>query len=144
MDIKKIIAYSSILHLSWGLCVCVCMGVWGWSSGVINSIAHGFTSCGLFLLGGLVITRSYSRLLDVLYYVDYVGMGILCMCILCNLSFPGTMNFMSELMGVLCVMGVDGWVYGYFVGYVVVFWVYWVVCMSRVVPIITGWIMWGV
>ena len=71
-------------------------------------IAHGITSGALFLLVGMLYDRYKTKL--VFYYSGLaLGMPFFAFIFLffsfCNIGFPGTMNFMSELLlftGVVC------------------------------------------
>ena len=63
-DIKKIIGFSSILHLNIILVCLLLINYISILSGIIISITHGFCSIGLFIIGGLLINKSYSRYMD--------------------------------------------------------------------------------
>jgi len=54
-DLKKIIAFSSILHLNLTLVSIYSLNSIGVLSGIITSISHGFSSVGLFLFSFLLI-----------------------------------------------------------------------------------------
>lgn len=105
IDIKRIVAYSSIAHMNLavlGLFSNVYMGLNG---GLILSVAHGFVSAGMFLLIGVVYDRYHSRLIT--HYSGLVRtMPIFAIFFilysLANMGFPLSYNFIGE-MGV--VMG---------------------------------------
>lgn len=66
VDLKKIIAYSSIIHMSLsmiGLMSATLFGVYG---GCLMIFAHAFSSSGLFFVVGMLYTRFGTRLLK--YY----------------------------------------------------------------------------
>jgi NADH:ubiquinone oxidoreductase subunit 4 (subunit M) len=67
IDIKKIIAYSSVGHMALIVLVCVIGNYEGLLGGFLLLIAHGFVSAGLFLLIGLVYDRYGTRLI---YYYN--------------------------------------------------------------------------
>jgi proton-translocating NADH-quinone oxidoreductase chain M len=105
IDIKRIVAYSSIAHMNLavlGLFSNVYMGLNG---GLVLSVAHGFVSAGMFLLIGVVYDRYHSRLIT--HYSGLVRtMPIFAIFFilysLANMGFPLSYNFIGE-MGV--VMG---------------------------------------
>ena len=63
-DIKKIIGFSSILHLNFILVIIFLINYFSLLSGIITSLSHGFCSVGLFLISGILINKSYSRYID--------------------------------------------------------------------------------
>jgi proton-translocating NADH-quinone oxidoreductase chain M len=100
IDLKKIVAYSSIVHMSYGSIGLFSGDGIGWQSTVITMLAHGFTSGGLFFAVGMLYERYQSRNL-----VNYRGLSEIMprfalaffLLILCNNGFPGTLNFIGEL-----------------------------------------------
>lgn len=100
VDIKRIIAYSSIGHMN------VCMiGIVSFdTTSIIGSllimIGHGFISGGLFFLIGILYDRFKTK---IIYYYSgiYVNMPIYSSMffffILSNISMPTTSNFIGEL-----------------------------------------------
>jgi len=64
IDFKKLIAFSSILHLQICFTSLLSFNSSGLLCCLITSFAHGFSSLSLFLFVGLLINRTYSRLLD--------------------------------------------------------------------------------
>lgn len=100
-DLKSIIAYSSVVHMSYvvsGLFAGNCHAIAG---AVFLMLAHGFTSSGLFLAVGVVYDRFKTRNLK--YYgglLQSMPIWSLCFAILTfsNIGFPGTVNFAAELL----------------------------------------------
>lgn len=100
LDIKKVIAYSSIGHMALviiGLCI---NSLESYVGAILLLIGHGFVSAGLFLLVGFIYDRYRTR--NILYYNGLVRINPLLaflffFFLLGNISFPGTMNFKSEL-----------------------------------------------
>lgn len=101
LDIKKIIAYSSIIHMNMGI-----LGLFSFAmSGVVGSllllIGHGFISSALFLLIGVIYKRYGTRLI---YYYGGLSMKMPLFTFffffftLANISFPGTVNFVGEFL----------------------------------------------
>ena len=138
MDLKKIIGYSSIIHLSFNLMVILILNNIALLSGILTSLSHGWCSSGLFLICGILINKSYSRYLECWYMVDGMVLVLLGLLVLCNLSFPGSMNFMSECLSLVCIVNMDMFVYLVFIIYLFLLVYYYLVCFSRMIPLIGG------
>ena len=104
VDLKKIVAYSSIAHMALVTLAIFSMSEYSVYSSTFMMIAHGLVSPGLFLLVGLLYERTHTKFL--LYYS---GLGshmpvfaVLFFLLTCaNLSFPLSPNFIAE---VLCLV----------------------------------------
>jgi len=104
VDFKRIIAYSSVAHLSFAIAAVFT----GTNIGIVGSyyynIGHGFVSAGLFFLAGIFYTRYGTRLLK--YYSGLRLFPVLGTYFLlysfANIGFPGTVNFVAELLVVNC------------------------------------------
>nr|AWU49033.1 NADH dehydrogenase subunit 4 [Pseudophacopteron sp. DMP-2018] len=99
-DVKLLVAYSSIVHMSLVLSGLLTMKISGLLGSFYVMIGHGFCSSGLFSLLGVV----YSRFLTRSLYINKGMMGVL--PVLClwwflfcssNLSFPPSLNLVGEL-----------------------------------------------
>lgn len=106
IDLKKIIAYSSIGHMAFVILGLVSLTSEGLYGAIVLMIAHGFVSSGLFLLIGLLYDRYKSRLLP--YFGGLIQINPLLgffmfLLLLGNIGFPGTINFISELTIILAV-----------------------------------------
>jgi NADH-quinone oxidoreductase subunit M len=55
--LKKIIAYSSIIHMNIGILGLFSNNLLGISGGVFMMFSHGFISSGLFFCGGIIFNR---------------------------------------------------------------------------------------
>lgn len=100
LDIKKIIAYSSIGHMAMILIGLVCNNFEGFIGAFTLLSAHGFVSGGLFFLIGCVYERYKTRI--ILYYNGLIQINpkigfFFFFFLLGNIAFPGTLNFISEL-----------------------------------------------
>ena len=101
IDLKKIIAYSSIIHMSFSVIGIFNMSLLGISGGVYMMLYHGFVSSSLFLLIGILYSRYHTRIL--FYYKGLfnkmpVFSIFFFLFLLCNLGFPGTGGFVSEFL----------------------------------------------
>src|SRR5271168_2766384 len=105
MDLKVLVAYSSIAHMGSSL-----LGVFSNTlSGIVGSIifglAHGFVSPGLFILAGAVLyDRSGSR--NIIYYKGLAIIlplfSLLCLLLIFgNMGTPLTGNFVGEFLSLL-------------------------------------------
>ena len=140
-DIKKIIGFSSIMHLNYVLCVVFLVNHYSLLTAIVTSLSHGFCSIGLFLIAGILISKSYTRYIDCLYFIDYIYLLLLIMLLLCNLSFPGSMNFISELLCLICLLEIDCYLFIYFICYSFLSYFYFFIIFNRIIPIIPCFIM---
>jgi NADH-quinone oxidoreductase subunit M len=106
VDLKKIIAYSSVSHMSFVILGLFSINILGIAGSIFLMISHGIVSGGLFFLVGCVYDRFKTRIL--FYYSGLVTIMplfaiLLFLLILGNISFPGTSGFIGELMILLGV-----------------------------------------
>src|ERR1700759_3568037 len=102
IDIKELIAYSSVSHAAVYVLGVFSNTIQGIEGGILLGLAHGFVSSGLFICaGGILYDRSSTRLITF-----YRGMAqmmplfsvlffILC---LANAGTPLSLNFIGEFM----------------------------------------------
>ena len=107
VDLKKIIAFSSIVHLNLTFAALITLNNSGILTAIITSFAHGLSSVALFLFIGSIITRTYSRNIDSLFFMDYNSRVILLFLLLFNLSFPATLNFIGELLAIISLISIS-------------------------------------
>jgi len=101
IDLKRIIAYSSVSHMN-----LVVLGLFSFSPNGVDGaiylmVAHGVVSAALFFCVGVVYDRTHSRLLR--YYGGLVSVMPLFTAAfflfnLANMGFPGTPNFLGEIL----------------------------------------------
>jgi len=101
VDIKKIVAYSSVSHMNFAVLSIFTLTPEGIMGGLILLLAHGFTSAALFYLVGIFYRRFHTRLLK--YYSGLVLIMpffavFFFIFLLTNIGFPGTLNFVGELL----------------------------------------------
>lgn len=99
-DLKKVIAYSSISHMSVSLLGLILVNKAGYLGSVMSMFAHSFTAPILFFLVGCLYDRYHTR--NVLYFGGLsrympIFTVIFFMYILSNISFPGFLNFIGEI-----------------------------------------------
>jgi proton-translocating NADH-quinone oxidoreductase chain M len=110
IDLKKIIAYSSIVHMNYAILGYYTNEIEGLSGGNYLMISHAFVSCGLFLLIGIIYKRYHSRVL--LYYSGLVlTMPIYAtffiLFTLANVSLPLTSSFISEILIIISTFKIN-------------------------------------
>jgi len=67
-DIKKIIAYSSIIHMNVGILGLTLNNIIGLTGSTLMGISHGFISGALFTIAGILYNRYKTR--DIKYYLQ--------------------------------------------------------------------------
>lgn len=100
IDIKRIVAYSSIAHMNLAVLGLFANNYTAISGGLILTVAHGFVSAAMFLLIGVLYDRYHSRLVS-----HYSGLArvaplfaiVFILFSLANLGFPLSYNFVGEL-----------------------------------------------
>lgn len=102
IDIKELIAYSSVSHAAVYLVGVFSNTMQGIEGGIMLGLAHGFVSSGLFICaGGVLYDRSSTRLIT--YYrgiAQLMPIFSILFFILClgNCGVPLTLNFIGEFM----------------------------------------------
>jgi NADH-ubiquinone oxidoreductase chain 4 len=102
VDVKELIAYSSVSHAAVYLMGVFSNTVQGIEGGIVLGLAHGLTSSGLFIcVGGILYDRTHTRLI---YF--YRGLAqvmplfsiMFYILSLSNCATPLTLNFLGEFM----------------------------------------------
>ena len=102
IDVKELIAYSSVSHAAVYLIGVFSNTIQGIEGGITLGLAHGFVSSGLFIcVGGVLYDRSATRLItyyrgiaqimplfSILFFILSLG----------NCGVPLTLNFVGEFM----------------------------------------------
>lgn len=101
IDIKKIIAYSSIAHMNFSLIGFFSQSFLGIAGAFFMMLGHGLTASALFFGIGVLYDRYKTRL--VFYYGGLVSFmpvfaSLYFFFILSNFGFPGTINFVGEFL----------------------------------------------
>jgi NADH-ubiquinone oxidoreductase chain 4 len=102
IDVKELIAYSSVSHAAVYLIGVFSNTIQGIEGGIALGLAHGFVSSGLFICaGGILYDRSGTRLIT--YYRGIAQLmplfSILFLILsLANCGVPLTLNFVGEFM----------------------------------------------
>lgn len=101
IDLKRIIAYSSIAHMNFGLLGLFSGTLDGLLGGFYIMLGHGLVSGALFYLIGVVYDRYKTRI--AFYYGGLafrmpIFAGFLFFFSAANIGFPGTVNFPAEVL----------------------------------------------
>jgi len=102
IDIKELIAYSSVSHAAVYLIGVFSNIIQGIEGGILLGLGHGFVSSGLFICaGGVLYDRSGTRIIS--YYrgtAQVMPLFSVLFFILClgNCGVPLTLNFVGEFM----------------------------------------------
>jgi proton-translocating NADH-quinone oxidoreductase chain M len=101
IDLKRIIAYSSVAHMNFVLVGLFSNNLQAVEGSIILMLGHGLVSSGLFLAIGFLYDRYHTRILR--YYSGLITIMpvygiILFILILANISLPTTSNFIGEFL----------------------------------------------
>ena len=104
IDVKKLIAYSSIAHMNFALLGVFCGVLIGLMGSFTIMLAHGLTSSALFLGVGILYDRYKTRIIfyygNLVYFMPIFAV-LYFLLLLSNFGFPGTFNFIGEFL-ILC------------------------------------------
>ena len=113
VDLKKIIAYSSVGHMA-----LVTIGIFsgnlqGILGGILLMVSHGIVSGALFLSIGILYERHHTRIVK--YYsglVHTMPLFVVCFVIftLGNIGLPGTSSFVGEILIMFGCFEINTWV----------------------------------
>jgi NADH:ubiquinone oxidoreductase subunit 4 (subunit M) len=112
LDLKRIIAYSSISHMNLGLLAMYALHEFSVLGSYIMLIAHSFSSAGLFTTVGIVYQRVHTKVLSYLSGLSLQS-NILSFSLfaltLANVSIPLTLNFAGEFLLLLGLLSCFMW-----------------------------------
>lgn len=107
VDIKALIAYSSVAHMGLVLCGLVVFGWWGLNGALIVIVGHGLCSSGLFCLANIVYERLSRRSLlirkGLLNFIPRIGLWWFLLRA-GNIAAPPTLNLLGEVSLILSVV----------------------------------------
>jgi proton-translocating NADH-quinone oxidoreductase chain M len=101
VDMKRLIAYSSVAHMGFVTIGMFTMNLQGIEGSIFLMLSHGIVSSALFLCVGVIYDRHKTRIIN--YYSGLTASMplysiIFLFFILANMGLPGTSSFVSELM----------------------------------------------
>nr|YP_010936452.1 NADH dehydrogenase subunit 4 [Mancinella echinata]WKW54905.1 NADH dehydrogenase subunit 4 [Mancinella echinata] len=101
IDLKSLIAYSSIGHMSLMLAGVFSNTSWGWSGALVLMLSHGFCSSALFALANYTYEKSHTRSLflskGMLMLLPMLSMWWFFFCIM-NMAAPPSINLLGEIL----------------------------------------------
>nr|YP_010937529.1 NADH dehydrogenase subunit 4 [Rhynchopsitta pachyrhyncha]WKW95538.1 NADH dehydrogenase subunit 4 [Rhynchopsitta pachyrhyncha] len=100
VDLKSLIAYSSVSHMGLVIAACMIQTHWSFSGAMILMISHGLTSSMLFCLANTNYERTHSRILLLTRGLQSLLPLMATWWLLANLTnmaLPPTTNLMAEL-----------------------------------------------
>nr|YP_010936465.1 NADH dehydrogenase subunit 4 [Morula spinosa]WKW54918.1 NADH dehydrogenase subunit 4 [Morula spinosa] len=101
IDLKSLIAYSSIGHMSLMLAGAFSNTSWGWGGALVLMISHGFCSSALFALANYTYEKTHTRSLflskGMLMLLPMLTMWWFLFCIM-NMAAPPSINLLGEIM----------------------------------------------
>jgi NADH-ubiquinone oxidoreductase chain 4 len=102
IDIKELIAYSSVCHAAVYLLAAFSNTIEGLEGSILLGLGHGFVSSGLFICaGGILYDRSHTRLISIYRgMVQIMPIFSVLFFILClsNAGTPLSLNFIGEFL----------------------------------------------
>ncbi len=112
VDMKRLIAYSSISHMGFVTLGFFLFSQLGIEGGLAQMISHGFVSAAMFLCVGVLYDRMHTHLI-----ADYGGVvntmpkfaALMMLFSMANAGLPATSGFVGEFMVVLASVKVSFW-----------------------------------
>jgi NADH-quinone oxidoreductase subunit M len=112
LDMKKLIAYSSISHMGFVTLGFFIFNAYGVEGGLVQMISHGFVSAALFFCVGVMYDRMHSRMIS-----DYGGVvntmpkfaALMMLFAMANCGLPATSGFVGEFMVIMGAIKANFW-----------------------------------
>ncbi len=112
VDMKKLIAYSSVAHMGFVTLGFFLFNAYGLEGAMVQMISHGFISGAMFLCVGVLYDRLHSRQI-----ADYGGVAnkmpifaaFFMLFAMANAGLPGTSGFVGEFMVIMGSVKVSFW-----------------------------------
>jgi NADH-quinone oxidoreductase subunit M len=101
VDIKRVIAYASIGHMNICMLGLFTLNYSALCGSYVMAIGHGFVSGGLFFSIGIFYIKIHTK--NIKYYSGMFSLmpvlsSLFIFFVLSNMSIPGTVNFVGELL----------------------------------------------
>ena len=112
-DMKKLVAYSSVVHMGFVTLGFFLFSDLGVSGGIVQMVAHGFVSGAMFLCIGVLYDRVHSR--EISSYGGVVATmpkfaAFALLFTMANSGLPGTAGFVGEWMVILASVKYNFWI----------------------------------
>nr|YP_010891549.1 NADH dehydrogenase subunit 4 [Alviniconcha strummeri]WJK73098.1 NADH dehydrogenase subunit 4 [Alviniconcha strummeri] len=106
-DLKALIAYSSVGHMSLMLAGVLSNCSWGWGGALVLMISHAFCSSALFALANFTYEKTHSRSLllskGMLMFLPSLSLWWFLFCAM-NMAAPPSINLLGEIMIFPCAI----------------------------------------
>nr|YP_010564472.1 NADH dehydrogenase subunit 4 [Pisidia serratifrons]UZA47088.1 NADH dehydrogenase subunit 4 [Pisidia serratifrons] len=107
IDMKSLIAYSSVAHMGLVLAGLMNFSVWGWNGALVVMVGHGLCSSGLFCLANMVYERVGSRSLlinkGLMNFMPSMALWWFLLSI-SNMGSPPSLNLLGEISLIMSVV----------------------------------------
>nr|YP_010251422.1 NADH dehydrogenase subunit 4 [Carios vespertilionis]QTW91419.1 NADH dehydrogenase subunit 4 [Carios vespertilionis]QTW91432.1 NADH dehydrogenase subunit 4 [Carios vespertilionis] len=101
VDMKALIAYSSVSHMGLAMAGLLSLHVWGFYGNLLIMLGHGLCSSGLFCLANFYYERFKTRSMIMLsgmgIFFPFLSIWWFFFCVI-NMAAPPTMNLGGELL----------------------------------------------
>lgn len=118
IDIKRLVAYSSVVHINLILCSIIILVKIGIIGAYVIIISHGLCSSGLFYIVNLFYYQTGRRLLifnkGIVNILPLLSIWWLILCII-NFSFPISLNFIGEIFILISILNWDIIIMGFII-----------------------------
>nr|ARI50066.1 NADH dehydrogenase subunit 4 [Margarites vorticiferus] len=112
VDLKSLIAYSSVGHMSLMLAGVLSNSSWGWHAALGIMLAHGLCSSALFALANYNYEKSGTRSLamnkGMLLVCPIISLWWFLFCVV-NMAAPPSINLLGEILVFPCVLFSSIW-----------------------------------
>ena len=113
IDMKKLIAYSSVAHMGFVTVGTYTFTIQGIEGAIFQMLSHGVVTAALFLIVGVIYDRTHSRNIE-----TYGGLVhrmpayalVFMVFMLASVGLPGTGGFVGELLVLVGAFQVSSWV----------------------------------
>lgn len=110
VDLKRLVAYSSVVHMNFILCSIFTLTKTGLIGSFLVIISHGLCSSGLFYMVYIIYKRSLRRLVvfnkGIQNFMPLIGLRWFLLCS-SNFSFPFSLNFVGEVLLIIVLLNLD-------------------------------------
>lgn len=110
IDIKRLVAYSSVVHINILICSILTLIKLGFIRSYIIIISHGLCSSGLFFIVNLYYERTHRRLIffnkGIINLIPSLRIWWFILCA-ANFSFPFSLNFLREIFIIRIIISWD-------------------------------------
>lgn len=112
VDMKKLVAYSSIAHLGFVMLGLVALDAVAWEGALLQMVNHGLSTGALFLLVGMLYDRRHTK-----KFADFGGLAkvmpwfafFLVFSALASVGLPGLNGFVGEFLILIGSYRTVGW-----------------------------------